>query len=183
MLDSVTDLASLLKDPSLLVTKSYVAGQWIDADDGSRFPVTNPARGDVICDLPNLGRAETDRAIKAAHVAHREWAARTAKERSDVLRAAKQPDAAWTAFAEIKRWEPDPDKQTRALEAALCEQAGLLGLALDALNARLKDEPLDRKLRTQRAALYDKLGWADFAANERLRLAVQAQQKKTADAL
>jgi hypothetical protein len=49
MLDSVTDLASLLKDPSLLVTKAYVAGQWIDADDGATFAVTNPARGDVIC--------------------------------------------------------------------------------------------------------------------------------------
>ena len=48
MLDSVTDLASLLKDPSLLVTKAYVAGEWIAADDGSTFPVTNPARGDVI---------------------------------------------------------------------------------------------------------------------------------------
>ena len=62
MLDSVTNLASLLKDPSLLVTKAYVAGQWIDADDGTTFAVTNPARGDVICHLPNLGRAETARA-------------------------------------------------------------------------------------------------------------------------
>ena len=67
MLDSVTDLASLLKDPTLLVNKSYVAGEWIAADDGSTFPVTNPARGDVICELPNLGRAEAARAIKAAH--------------------------------------------------------------------------------------------------------------------
>ena len=114
--------------------------------------------------------------------AQRELLARIARLRSDVLRAAKQSDAAWTAFAEIKRWEPEPDKQTRALEAALCEQAGLLGLALDALNARLKDDPLDRKLVTQRAALYEKLGWADFAANERLRLAVQAQHRKSVDA-
>ena len=86
MLDSVTDLASLLKDPSLLVTKAYVAGDWIDADDKTTFPVTNPARGDVICQLPNLGRAETARAITAAHAAHREWAARTAKERAQVMR-------------------------------------------------------------------------------------------------
>ncbi len=63
MLDSVTDLASLLKDPSLLVFKSYVAGEWIAADDGSTFTVTNPARGDVICELPNLSRAETARAM------------------------------------------------------------------------------------------------------------------------
>jgi succinate-semialdehyde dehydrogenase/glutarate-semialdehyde dehydrogenase len=86
MLDSVTNLASILKDPTLLVTKAYVAGQWIDADDGTTFPVTNPARGDVICTLPNLGRAETARAIAAAQAAMKDWAARTGKERAAVLR-------------------------------------------------------------------------------------------------
>ncbi len=86
MLDSVTDLRSLLKDPSLLVTKAYVAGQWIDADDGATFAVTNPARGDVICKLPDLGRDETSRAIAAADAARHEWAARTGKERAAVLR-------------------------------------------------------------------------------------------------
>ena len=86
MLDSVTDLRSLLKDPSLLVTKAHVAGQWVDADDGATFAVTNPARGDVICKLPDLGRDETNRAIAAADAARHEWAARTGKERAAVLR-------------------------------------------------------------------------------------------------
>lgn len=86
MLDSVTNLASLLKDPTLLVTKAYVAGQWIDADDGTTFEVTNPARGDVICHLPNLGRAETARAIDSAQKAMKDWAARTGKERAAVMR-------------------------------------------------------------------------------------------------
>ena len=87
MLDSVTDLRSLLKDPSLLATKAYVAGEWIDADDGTTFPVTNPARGDVICSVPDLSRAETARAIAAAEVAQKAWAKRTAKERANILRA------------------------------------------------------------------------------------------------
>ena len=86
MLDSVTNLRDLLKDPSLLVTKAYVAGDWVDADDGSTFPVTNPARGDVICQVPNLSRVETARAIAAANAAMKEWAARPAKERSVILR-------------------------------------------------------------------------------------------------
>lgn len=86
MLDTATDLKSLLKDPTLLATKAYVAGEWIDADDGATFAVTNPARGDVICTVPDLGRAETARAIEAARVAMKEWAARTAKERANVLR-------------------------------------------------------------------------------------------------
>jgi succinate-semialdehyde dehydrogenase/glutarate-semialdehyde dehydrogenase len=86
MLDSVTDLRSLLKDPTLLVGQAYVAGKWIDADDGSTFPVINPARGDVIAQVANLGRAETARAIAAADAARRDWAARTGKERAAVMR-------------------------------------------------------------------------------------------------
>jgi succinate-semialdehyde dehydrogenase/glutarate-semialdehyde dehydrogenase len=86
MLDSVTDLRALLKDPTLLATKSYVAGEWIDADDGATFEVINPARGDVICSVPDLDRAETARAIAAADKARHEWAARTGKERAAVLR-------------------------------------------------------------------------------------------------
>ncbi|MCU9847459.1 NAD-dependent succinate-semialdehyde dehydrogenase [Defluviimonas sp. WL0024] len=86
MLDSVTDLRSLLKDPSLLATQAYVAGEWIDADDGATFEITNPARGDVICTVPDLSRKETARAIAAAEAARKAWAARTGKERAGVLR-------------------------------------------------------------------------------------------------
>jgi len=86
MLDSVTDLKSLLKDPGLLETRAFVAGEWVAADDGATFPVTNPARGDVICEVPDLGRAETARAIAAAAEAMKDWAARTAKERAQVMR-------------------------------------------------------------------------------------------------
>ncbi|MCC6864339.1 MAG: NAD-dependent succinate-semialdehyde dehydrogenase [Rhodobacteraceae bacterium] len=86
MLDSLTNLRALLNDPSLMATKAYVAGQWIDADDGTCFVVKNPARGDVICEVPNLGRAEVARAIAASEVAMKEWAARTGKERAAVLR-------------------------------------------------------------------------------------------------
>jgi len=86
MLDSVTNLRDLLKDPSLLCTRAYVAGEWIDADDGSTFAVVNPARGDVICEVPNLSRAETARAIAAANAAMKDWAARPAKERAQVMR-------------------------------------------------------------------------------------------------
>ena len=86
MLDSVTDLRALLADPTLLATRAYVAGEWVDADDGATFPVTNPARGDVICSVPDLTRVETARAIAAAETAQKDWAARTAKERAVLLR-------------------------------------------------------------------------------------------------
>ncbi|MCB1404900.1 MAG: aldehyde dehydrogenase family protein, partial [Rhodobacteraceae bacterium] len=86
MLDQPTDLRALLKDPSLLETRAYVAGEWVDADDGKTFGVTNPARGDVIAQVADLTRAEVARAIAAANVAMKEWAARTGKERAAVLR-------------------------------------------------------------------------------------------------
>jgi len=86
MLDTKTDLASLLRDPSLLETRAYVAGEWVAADDGATFAVTNPARGDSICIVPDLSRTETARAIAAAEVARHAWAARAAKERAQILR-------------------------------------------------------------------------------------------------
>ena len=57
-----TDLKTLLRDPSLLETRAFVAGEWIDADDGATFEVTNPARGDVIARVADLSRAEVTRA-------------------------------------------------------------------------------------------------------------------------
>ncbi|MEI6799234.1 MAG: NAD-dependent succinate-semialdehyde dehydrogenase [Pseudomonadota bacterium] len=86
MLDSVTDLLAMLKDPTLLPNKAYVAGEWVDAADGATFAVTNPARGDVIARVPDLTRADAARAIAAADKARHEWAARTGKERAAILR-------------------------------------------------------------------------------------------------
>ncbi len=81
-----TDLKMLLKDPSLLETRAYVAGEWIDADDGKTFSVVNPARGDIIAEVADLSRAEVKRAIAAATQAMKGWTARTAKERAQVMR-------------------------------------------------------------------------------------------------
>ncbi|HJU71275.1 MAG TPA: NADP-dependent succinate-semialdehyde dehydrogenase [Paucimonas sp.] len=75
-----------LKDPSLLRQQAYLNGQWCNADNGETFPVTNPATGDVIGSVPNMGAAEARRAIVAANEAWRGWRAKTAKERSAVLR-------------------------------------------------------------------------------------------------
>lgn len=86
MLDTASTLKSLLKDPSLLCTKALVAGEWVDADSGATFDVTNPARGDVICAVPDLTRVETARAIAAAQITMKDWAARTGKERAAVMR-------------------------------------------------------------------------------------------------
>ena len=84
------------RDPSALRHRSrtsnlfreqcYVDGQWIDADNGSVFPVNNPADGGVLGTVPQLGAAEVRRAIEAADAAFAGWKAKTAKERSNILR-------------------------------------------------------------------------------------------------
>ena len=80
-------LSSKLKDPTLAVDKAYVAGEWLAASDtGNTFNVTNPANGEVIATLPNLGVAETKRAIDAAYTAQKAWAKKTGKERAAILR-------------------------------------------------------------------------------------------------
>jgi succinate-semialdehyde dehydrogenase / glutarate-semialdehyde dehydrogenase len=75
-----------LKDPSLLVSQAYVAGEWIDAPDGKSIPVTDPFDGALIAHVPDLGPEAARRAIDKAHEVQKDWAKRTAKERSQVLR-------------------------------------------------------------------------------------------------
>jgi len=75
-----------LKDPTLLRQQCYVDGQWLDARSGGTKPVTNPATGTVLGTVPYMGADETRAAIEAAAAAFPAWAARTAKDRSTVLR-------------------------------------------------------------------------------------------------
>ncbi|WP_375281128.1 NAD-dependent succinate-semialdehyde dehydrogenase [Pseudooctadecabacter sp.] len=74
-----------LKNPALLREAALVGHRWIEAN-GTGIAVTNPATGDLIGHIPDLGAAETQEAIDAAAVAQKEWAKTTAKERSNVLR-------------------------------------------------------------------------------------------------
>jgi len=85
MLDQLTDLKSMLNDPTLLETRGYVNGAWVDGDEGT-FDVTNPARGDVIAQVADLSRAQVADAIAGAEAAQKEWARWTGKERGAVLR-------------------------------------------------------------------------------------------------
>jgi len=75
-----------LKDPSLLRQQCYIDGKWVDADDRKTLAVHNPADGQQIGTVPGMGAAETRRAIEAANAAWPAWRARTAKERSNILR-------------------------------------------------------------------------------------------------
>jgi succinate-semialdehyde dehydrogenase/glutarate-semialdehyde dehydrogenase len=75
-----------LKDARLFRQQGYIDGEWADADDRSTFEVTNPADESVLGRVPNMGVAETRRAIEAANAAWPGWRAKTAKERAAILR-------------------------------------------------------------------------------------------------
>ena len=75
-----------LNNPDLLRTRSYIDGKWVDAKDGSHFAVDNPATGAQIASVANLGPTDAQAAIDAANRAFPAWRARTAKERSAILR-------------------------------------------------------------------------------------------------
>ena len=76
-----------LKDEALLKTASYVNGKWVDAPKKKTFAINNPATGEKLADVADLGAAETRKAIDAAAAAQKDWAARTAKERAMLMRA------------------------------------------------------------------------------------------------
>ncbi len=75
-----------LQDPKLLKERCYIDGAWAAADGGATLPVHNPATGETLGLIPAMGMAETRRAIQAAAAAQPAWAARTAKERANLLR-------------------------------------------------------------------------------------------------
>ena len=73
-----------LNDPALLRDQGFVGGVWTSARE--TFAVTDPATGDVIVHVADLGPAETETAIRIADSAGAEWAARTAAARAGILR-------------------------------------------------------------------------------------------------
>lgn len=70
-----------------LKTKGLIAGQWVGAASGREFAVTNPATGQTIAMVANMGREETLAAIQAAHEALPKWRTATPRERCNRLRA------------------------------------------------------------------------------------------------
>ena len=75
-----------LADPDLWRDRAPIAGAWRAAEGGGTCAVHNPADGTLLGTVPDMGAAETRQAIDAADAAFPAWAARTAKERAQVLR-------------------------------------------------------------------------------------------------
>jgi len=54
-----------LNDPSLFTDRCLVGGKWIAAETSSAIEVANPVTGEIIGNVPNCRRTETDQAIAA----------------------------------------------------------------------------------------------------------------------
>ncbi|MEH2506565.1 acyl-CoA reductase-like NAD-dependent aldehyde dehydrogenase [Bradyrhizobium sp. AZCC 1578] len=72
-----------LNDKSLLVERCLVNGEWIGRPTE---PVVNPATGETIASVPNLGADEAELAVSAAQAAFPRWTGLTAKQRAGTLR-------------------------------------------------------------------------------------------------
>ncbi|MCD2183859.1 NAD-dependent succinate-semialdehyde dehydrogenase [Rhizobium sp. GN54] len=75
-----------LKSTAFLRDSGYVDGNWTGGNGTATFDVLNPATGEKLATLPEMGAAETAAAIDAAYKAQGPWAARPAKQRSALLR-------------------------------------------------------------------------------------------------
>ncbi|TDF64521.1 NAD-dependent succinate-semialdehyde dehydrogenase [Cupriavidus sp. L7L] len=79
-------LGKLLSEPHLFKQQAFIAGKWISANNDQSFAVHNPATGQLIANVANLGAKEAEAAIQAAHSALPAWRRKTAKERAHLLR-------------------------------------------------------------------------------------------------
>ncbi len=76
-----------LTDSSLWKERGFIGGAWAAADSGQTTEIRNPANGDVLGSVPDMGAGESRRAIDAAHGALPAWSKKTAGERSKLMRA------------------------------------------------------------------------------------------------
>ncbi|KAJ7353392.1 succinic semialdehyde dehydrogenase [Mycena albidolilacea] len=74
-----------LKDFSLVKTQAFIDGKWVDAKNGEKITVQNPATLEELGTVPEMGLAETKEGIAAAEKALPEWSKTTAKHRHDIL--------------------------------------------------------------------------------------------------
>lgn len=76
---------SSLQSTKLFQQQAYINGQWLAAQSNATVPVTNPATGEEIGTIPNMGVVEATQAVEAAYTALQSWKALTAQNRADIL--------------------------------------------------------------------------------------------------
>lgn len=63
----------------------YIHGQYVDATSGKTFDSIHPATGQIIATLQQASQADVEAAVKSAIQGQKQWASKTAVERSRIL--------------------------------------------------------------------------------------------------
>lgn len=79
-------MSSLQASP-LFQQHGLINGQWVSAQSNATIAVTNPATGEEIGVIPNMGAAEATEAVEVAYQALAAWKGLTAQKRADLLLA------------------------------------------------------------------------------------------------
>ena len=74
-----------LSNPDLLKQQCFIKDGWYAASDDSTIDVSNPFNGDIIGTVPSLTTDDVNDAVAASHDAQITWAAKTPKERAELL--------------------------------------------------------------------------------------------------
>ena len=69
-------------------TNLFINGQWLAASDGGRFDVHNPADETVLASVASATLDDAKSAVDAAAEAFGPWAAKSPRQRSEILRKA-----------------------------------------------------------------------------------------------
>src|ERR1700689_4124049 len=79
-------MSLMLTRGDLIRPQNLIGGKWVDAADGARFAVTNPATGETIVEVANSAAADARAATDAAASAFPEWRDRLPRDRAEILR-------------------------------------------------------------------------------------------------
>ena len=74
-----------LSNSDLLKQQCFIKDGWFDSSDATTLEVSNPFNGDVIGNVPSLTTDDVNDAVAASHEAQITWAAKTPKERAELL--------------------------------------------------------------------------------------------------
>ncbi|XP_020573294.1 succinate-semialdehyde dehydrogenase, mitochondrial [Phalaenopsis equestris] len=81
-----SDTISRLRESGLLKTQGLIGGKWVDSYDGKTIKVENPATGELLANVPFMGKKETEDAISSAYSTFNSWSKLSASERGKRLR-------------------------------------------------------------------------------------------------
>ena len=134
-----------ISDGSLLREAGYVDGDWVTAGStGNSFAINDPATGDHIANVPEMGALDTAAAISAANEAMPAWRSKGCKERAGILRRwadlmmANQEDLAQLMTLECGKPLAEARGEVHAKYEPRTNWAGRLHTQLRSLNSTVR---------------------------------------------